>query len=110
MKFKRFQAQKRSFFRTMDRNLRCRIILQAEIVERNTKDKGKQAGVIGQSGLRVLRCLLFDFANVATGCCMPSYETIRSKTGLATSTIGKALRRLEAAGFVTITRRMAHVR
>jgi DNA-binding transcriptional regulator YhcF (GntR family) len=93
----------------MDRNLRCKIISQAELVERKTKAKGKQAGVLGQSGLRVLRSLLFDFTNAATGRCFPSYQAIRMKTGLATSTIGKALRRLEAAGFIVTTRRMARV-
>jgi DNA-binding MarR family transcriptional regulator len=56
----------------MDRNLRCKLISQAELVERKTKAKGKQAGVLGQSGLRVLRSLLFDFTNAATGRCFPS--------------------------------------
>jgi DNA-binding MarR family transcriptional regulator len=93
----------------MDRNLRVTIIVQAESVERRTKAKGKQAGVLGQSGLRVLRSLLFDFAHLGTGRCMPSYQTIRRATGLATSTIGKALRRLEAAGFLETTRRMVRV-
>jgi hypothetical protein len=59
-------------FHPVDRNLRVRIIIAAEALERRTKAKGQKSGVLGQSGLRVLRSLLFDFCAIPTGRCCPS--------------------------------------
>jgi DNA-binding MarR family transcriptional regulator len=85
----------------IDKNLRVRLIYQAERLERATKEFGRPSGVIGQSGLVVLRCLLFCFQHTRE----PSYKAIRKATGLAFSTISGALRRLEAAGLLFIERR-----
>jgi Helix-turn-helix domain len=93
-------------FIPIDCNQRIRIIITAEALERRTKGKGRKSGVLGQSGLRVLRCLLFDFCAIPTGRCCPSYEAIREKTGFCKSTISGALQRLEAAGLVRIIRRI----
>ena len=93
-------------FAPISRDQRIRIILRAEAIERFTKGRGKQAGALGQSGLRVLRCLLFDFANTATGRCDPGYRAICRATGFCRETVAGALARLEAAGLVEIVRRM----
>ena len=93
-------------FRPVDRNLRTRIIIAAEALERRTKGKGCKSGGLGQSGLRVLRSLLFDFCAIPTGRCCPSYEAIREMTGFCYSTISGALTRLEQSGLVRIVRRI----
>ena len=97
-------------FRPIDRNMRVRVIWAAEALERRTKGKGCKSGVLGQSGLRVLRCLLFDFCAVPTGRCCPSYAAIREKTGFCYSTIAKALKRLETSGLLRIIRRIIRTR
>jgi hypothetical protein len=93
-------------FRPVDRNQRIRIIIAAEALERRTKGKGCKSGVLGQSGLRVLRSLLFDFCAIPTGRCCPSYEAIREMTGFCYATISGALTRLEQSGLVRIVRRI----
>ena len=94
-------------FVPIPRDRRVRIVLRAEAIERGTKQKGKQAGALGQSGLRVLRCLLFDFANTATGRCDPGCRASCRATGFCRQTVALALARLEAAGLVEVVRRMA---
>jgi len=93
-------------FTPISRDQRIRILRRAEAIERATKARGKQAGALGQSGLRVLRCLLFDFANTATGRCDPGYRAICRATGFCRETVAGALARLEAMGLVEIVRRM----
>jgi hypothetical protein len=93
-------------FRPIDRNQRVRVIVAAEALERRTKGKGCKSGVLGQSGLRVLRSLLFDFCAIPTGRCCPSYEAIREMTGFCYATISGALSRLEQSGLVRIVRRI----
>jgi hypothetical protein len=93
-------------FRPIDRNERVRVIIAAEALERRTKGKGHKSGVLRQSGLRVLRSLLFDFCAIPTGRCCPSYEAIKQMTGFCYSTISGALSRLEASGLVRIVRRL----
>jgi hypothetical protein len=93
-------------FRPIDRNERVRVIIAAEALERRTKGKGNKSGVLRQSGLRVLRSLLFDFCAVPTGRCCPSYEALRERTGFCFATIAGALQRLELSGLVTIVRRL----
>ena len=93
-------------FTPISRDQRVRILRRAEAIERVTKARGKQAGALGQSGLRVLRCLLFDFANTATGRCDPGYRAICRATGFCRETVAGALTRLEATGLVEIVRRM----
>jgi hypothetical protein len=70
-------------FRSVDRNQRIRIIVSAEALERRTKAKGQKSGVLGLSGLELLRSLLFRFCAIPTGRCCPSYRAINSLTGLA---------------------------
>ena len=93
-------------FKSIDRNQRIRIIAIAEALERRTKAKGQKSGVLGLSGLQLLRCLLFRFCAIPTGRCCPSYRAIRETTGFCYSTISGALKRLETSGLVRIARRL----
>ena len=93
-------------FNPIDRNQRVRVMAAADALEVRTKGKGCKSGVLKQSGLRVLRCLLFDFCAVPSGRCCPSYKAIREKTGYCEATIAGALHRLEVSGLLLITRRI----
>jgi hypothetical protein len=90
---------------SIDRNQRARLIFAAEAYERRTKPKGKRAGDLCQSGLQVLRCIAFRFLSVPKGAAWPSYDALQTATGLCRQTIARAIRRLEAAGFLLVTRR-----
>lgn len=85
----------------MDRNERARLIYHAERLERETKGKGQRNGALGQTGLMVLRALLFRFAP----CPAPSYGQLQRWTGLCRQAIADALGRLEAAGLVNRRKR-----
>jgi hypothetical protein len=93
-------------FQKIDRNQRILVMMAAEALELRTKGKGCKSGVLKQSGLRVLHCLLFVFCAVPSGRCDPSYAAIREKTGYCKNTIAGALARLEASGLLRITRRI----
>jgi hypothetical protein len=90
----------------LDRNQKARIIFCAEQRELNSKLPGKKDGIIGQSGLRVLRCLLQQFHNASTGLCFPSYTAIQARSGLCRQAVTDGLHRLELAGVITILRRL----
>ena len=53
--------------RPLDRNDRARVLMCAEALERRTKRKHKRDGVLGQSALALLRCLLNHFQNAKSG-------------------------------------------
>lgn len=94
------------FRRPIDRNDRARIIAAAEALERRTKLPGKRDGAIGQSGLAVLRALLFHFLDPKSGRLDPSYRQMRGQTRFCMQTIAQALKRLAASGILEIQRRM----
>jgi DNA-binding MarR family transcriptional regulator len=102
----RFIADARQYCRPLDRNERARILCLAEALERRTKAPGARNGLLGLTGLAVLRALVFGFLRRADGLCCPSVKAIQEKTGLARSTIFEALNRLEAAGIITRARRL----
>jgi DNA-binding MarR family transcriptional regulator len=85
----------------MNKDQRSQIIWQAERLERATKAKGRPSGCLGQTGLALLRALLFRFGDAPE----PSYKAMRRVTGLAFSTISDAIKRLEAAGIIFKARR-----
>jgi DNA-binding transcriptional MocR family regulator len=89
----------------LDRNARARLLFHAEALDRRTHLPGQHGGVLKRTGLAVLRALLFGFANVATGRCDPSFDTLARAAGVAHSTVAAALHRLEAAGLVERIRR-----
>jgi hypothetical protein len=93
----------------LDRNDRARLIFLAEQLERRTKDKGRKNGVLGNVGLEVLRALLFRFADSKTGLCFPSYLALQTLTGRCRGAIAAAVRRLEHAGIIRVTRRLKRI-
>ncbi|MCV0371742.1 helix-turn-helix domain-containing protein [Filomicrobium sp.] len=90
----------------LDRNGRAKLIAKAEAIERASKLPGKRSGVLGLTGLTVLRVLVLHFANRGNGLCNPSYSAIQKQTGFCRQTICRALRSLEAAGLLIVTRRL----
>jgi len=90
----------------LDRNDRARIIYTAEKIELRTKAAGKKDGNVSQTGLRVMRCLLFQFHIPATGLCDPSYTAIQARTGLCRGAVADAVARLEQSGFIRVLRRL----
>lgn len=90
----------------LDRNQRAKLIHQAEAIELRTKSKGRKSGVLGQTGLAVLRVLVFGFSNRVTGLCCPSIDAIRAKTGFCRQTVVRAIRALEAVGVIRAIRRL----
>ncbi len=92
---------------SIDRNERARLLFRAEALDRRTHQPGQHGGCLKHSGLRVLRALLFHFANAVTGRCDPGYDALARAAGVARSTVAVALGRLEAAGLIVRTRRQA---
>ena len=92
----------------IDRNARARAMFHAEALDRRTRRPRQHGGMLKRTGLAVLKALLFQFANIATGRCDPSFGRIAEVAGVARSTVAKALKRLEAAGL--LTRRGRHLR
>ena len=93
-------------WRVLDRNQRARLLTLAQSMERLTKHKNTRNGCLGYVGLAVLNALLFGFLNANSGRCDPSYDALMKRTGLARGSIAKAIDLLEAAGLLTVTRRM----
>lgn len=96
--------------RPLDRNDRARVMHSAEALERRTKQKHKRDGILGQSALAVLRCMLFHFQNQQSGRLDPSYTQIQKVTGFCRETIAKAIKNLELAGILEIMRRIVRER
>jgi hypothetical protein len=69
---------------------------------------GRYGGTLGNSALRVLECLVFDFQNWRTGRLDPSYVHIAAKTGLGRSTVAAALARLKQYGLIHWQQRSNH--
>ncbi|KAB2911763.1 MAG: hypothetical protein F9K29_21685 [Hyphomicrobiaceae bacterium] len=90
----------------LDRNQRAKLIAMAEGIERRTKVRGSRSGILGLTGLAVLRALVLAFQNRANGICNPSYDALQRLTGFCRQTICAALRRLEAVGIVRAIRRL----
>ena len=82
-------------------------MFQAEALDRRTHEPGQHGGCLKRTGLAVFRALLFTFANCLTGRCDPSFDTLARSAGVARSTLAVALKRLEATGLLTRTRRQA---
>jgi DNA-binding MarR family transcriptional regulator len=97
-------------FRPLDRNQRAKILFLAEALDRRTKQPGRHGGVLGRTGLAVLRTLVTQFLNSATGRLDPSIATIAKAANMARSTAQAALDRLELAGIIDRVRRMARTR
>jgi hypothetical protein len=78
---------------------------KAKRFDRQTHTAGKHGGAIGPAALEVLRVLLFEFLDYATGCLEPSYDAIAAKAGLCRRTVAAALCRLRDLGLLHWQRR-----
>jgi hypothetical protein len=96
-------------FRSLDRNAIARVMFNAEALDRRTHTPGRHGGLIGRSGLAVLRTLAVRFLNKRTGQLDPSLETIAKAANLARSTVQEAIARLIAAGLIEKERRVARI-
>lgn len=96
-------------FKPIDRNDRARILHLAERLNANTRQPGQHGGCLKDSGLQVLRALLFQFLNCRTGRLDPSIDTIARHVGHSRQTIVSALQRLRAAGFISWVQRVVMV-
>ena len=92
----RFIADARPYCRPIDRNERARILILAEQLERKTKPEGGRCGVLGLTGLAVLRALVCGFLRRSDGMCCPSYVQLMAMTGLCKQSIANGIKRLEA--------------
>jgi hypothetical protein len=99
-----------SDFRPLDRNQRAAVLYLAEQLDRRTHQPGRHGGMIGRTGLAVLRALVTRFLDFKTGRLDPSIASIARAANVARSTAQDALDRLEAAGILERTRRIARVR
>ena len=97
-------------FRLLDRNAVARLLFIAEALDRNTHQPGKHGGIIGRTGLAVLRALICRFYNKQSGRLDPSLEAIAKAANMARSTVQEAITRLELAGLVERFRRIYRAR
>jgi DNA-binding MarR family transcriptional regulator len=98
-----FVMDARAHSTPLDRNQRAKLLAHAEGIERRTKAKGRRSGILGLSGLAVLRALVLQYNN---GICNPSYSELQRRTGFCRQTIAKALHALEAVGLIRVVRRL----
>lgn len=97
-------------FQPLDRNDLARILFLAEALDRNSHQPGRHGGIIGRSGLAVLRALITRFFNKRSGRLDPSLAAIAKAANMARSTVQEALKRLEIAGIVERFRRVYRAR
>lgn len=86
----------------IDRNDRARVMALAEAARRQ--------GRITRAAVDILRALLFRFANLKDGRCIPGYERLAEAAGCCPRTVGRALPALEAAGLITWVNRIRRLR
>lgn len=89
----------------LDRNLKVRILVFLETMERNTKLRGKRCGALGLATLEVARALLLHFSRPGK-VLAPSYAEISRRTRFSRGTIAKALEALERVGVLSRQRRI----
>jgi hypothetical protein len=86
----------------IDRNDRARVMFLARAARRK--------GLLTRAAVDILAALLFQFANLKDGRCMPGYARIAEAAGCAERTVGRCLPDLEAAGFVKWVHRIRRAR
>jgi hypothetical protein len=89
----------------MDRNERARLMWRAEALERKTKRKRCRNGVLGYTGIAILRIIAFRFWNASKRAAWPSYDKLQEVSGLSRQAVADAIDRLETAGVMLVTRR-----
>jgi hypothetical protein len=94
----------------LDRNAKCRVMAYARAWTASHRRPGQHKGPITRAFMEVLQALLWQFHNVHSGLCFPSYEAIALKAGCARSTVGEALKVLEWAGVLSWQHRLTKIR
>jgi len=92
-------------FAPVGRTEAARLYHRARDFERSTRQPGRQDGVLGRNGLKVLEALLFDFLNYATGQLDPAYSAIAKAAGICQRSVARGLQALKAAGVLFWQRR-----
>lgn len=82
-----------------------RLYHKARRFERQTRQPGRQDGIIGRNGLAVLHALLFDFLNYASGRLDPPQARIAEKACVSPRSVARGLVKLKAAGVLNWLRR-----
>ncbi len=100
-----FVANWRALSHALTDRQRARIMQLAEDLELRTIPAGHVNGVIGQPGMRVLRCMMYRFLNRVTGLLSPSYDAIMEATGLCRQSVANGIACLERTGILQVTRR-----
>jgi Helix-turn-helix domain len=85
----------------LDRNEKCRLWHRAKAC--------KRAGTITGKAFDVYETLLWMYHNARSGLCFPSYETIAEVAGCAVSTVGLAIKQLEACKLLTWVNRLKRI-
>ena len=93
----------------MDRNAKVRLMALARALMRRT-EKGRAYGAVTAKAYAVLERLLWGFHNARSGRCFPGYARIAEAAGCAASTVGEAIKMLEAAGLVTWVNRLVRIK
>jgi hypothetical protein len=94
-------------FTAMPKRQAVKLYHKARAFERQTRQFGKQDGLLGRNGLGVLHALIFDFLNYASGRLDPAIETIARKACMSVSSVKRGLVKLRAAGVLHWIRRAA---
>jgi Helix-turn-helix domain len=95
--------------RPLDRNARARLLHLARALMHRT-EPGKHYGAVTAKAFAILEALLWRFHNAKDGRTFPSYQRIAEAAHCAPSTVGPAIKALEAAGLLTWDNRLVRIR
>lgn len=86
----------------IDRNDRAKLMHLAE--------ESRRRGSITRAAVDIMRALLFTFANMADGRCIPSHKRLGEAAGCHERTAGRCLQALEEAGLVGWIHRLRRIK
>ena len=92
----------------LDRESKVRIMHLARALKHRTEPR-KHYGVLTGKFVDVLDAMLWLIHDGKSGQCNPAYATIADKAGCAPSTVGEAIRALEAVGILSWVNRIRRV-
>jgi hypothetical protein len=87
---------------SIDRNDRARVMLLA--------DASRRRGNITIAAVDVIRALLYKFANLKDGRCIPSHARLAEAAGCCERTVGRCLQALEEVGLVAWVHRIRRIK
>ncbi len=93
----------------LGREDRRRMLAFAHLLTRQLRRPGEHGGPLTRATLAVLGALL-RIAHLQTGACFPGYERIAAEANCAASTVGEAIKVLEAARLIAVVNRLRRVR